>query len=298
MVSDTLLGRIADGAAAGLVPKTMAAAAASDDRAAEVTAAPTDAEVCVGFRAFGVKYGTFEAIKAVGLDIRRGCITAFMGPSGCGKSTLLRSINRMNDTIPEARFCGQVYLDGEPIYVPGVNIIRLRKRVGMVFQKPNPFPASIFENVAWGPRIHRLYKGPQLAEHVEKCLIRAGLWDEVKDKLRLNAMSLSGGQQQRLCIARALAVEPEILLMDEPCSALDPIATFHIEELMRSLVPDYTIVIVTHNIQQAARVSDYCAFFWVDENRCGRLVESGPTEQLFEAPRDERTERYLAGRMG
>jgi phosphate transport system ATP-binding protein len=204
----------------------------------------------------------------------------------------------MNDIIPEARFQGQLFLAGEPLYVPGVNLIRLRKRVGMVFQKPNPFPESIFENVAWGPRIHGLYRGYDLAQHVERCLHRAGLWDEVKDKLRLNAMSLSGGQQQRLCIARALAVEPEILLMDEPCSALDPIATYHIEELMRSLVPEFTIVIVTHNIQQAARVSDFAAFFWVDDNRTGNLVESGPTARLFEAPRDERTDRYLAGRMG
>jgi phosphate transport system ATP-binding protein len=234
----------------------------------------------------------------VNLQIPSGKIMAFMGPSGCGKSTLLRSINRMNDTIPEARFQGQLHLDGDPVYVPGVDVIRLRRRVGMVFQKPNPFPASVFQNVAWGPKIHGLYRGHALADHAEDCLRRAGLWDEVKDKLKMHAMSLSGGQQQRLCIARALAVEPEILLMDEPCSALDPIATYGIEDLMRSLVPDLTIIIVTHNIQQAARVSDLAGFFWVDDNRTGRLVEWGPTEGIFANPQDERTERYLSGRMG
>jgi len=253
---------------------------------------------CVRFEDFGVFYGPFQAVRDVSLAIPAGRITAFIGPSGCGKSTILRSINRMNDIIPEARFQGQVYLNGQPLYVAGVNLIALRKRVGMVFQKPNPFPASIFENVAWAPRVHGLYRGYDLAGHVEDCLRRAGLWEEVKDKLRMNAMSLSGGQQQRLCIARALAVEPEVLLMDEPCSALDPIATYRIEELMRALVPDYTLVIVTHNIQQAARVSDSAAFFWVDENRTGHLVESGPTETLFSAPEDERTERYITGRMG
>jgi len=253
---------------------------------------------CVQCEDFGVSYGAFLALKDVNLGIPAGKITAFMGPSGCGKSTLLRSINRMNDTIPSARFHGQMALHGEPIYVPGVNLIRLRKRVGMVFQKPNPFPESIFENVAWGPRVHRLYRGDALREHVESCLRRAGLWDEVKDKLRLNAMSLSGGQQQRLCIARALAVEPEVLLMDEPCSALDPIATFHIERLMATLVPDLTIIIVTHNMQQAGRVADHTAFFWIDEQRTGHLVEYGTTIDLLQNPQDERTERYLSGRMG
>ncbi len=256
------------------------------------------AEVCVRFEDFCVDYGTFRALEDVNMGIPGGQITAYIGPSGCGKSTLLRAINRMNDTIPNARFNGQVYLKGQPLYADGVNLIRLRKRVGMVFQKPNPFPASIFENVAWGPRIHRLYAKKQLAEHVDKCLARAGLLEEVKDKLSMNAMSLSGGQQQRLCIARALAVEPEVLLMDEPCSALDPIATCRIEELMNALVPDYTIVIVTHNIQQAARVSHYAGFFWIDESRTGRLVECGPTEKLFANPGDERTERYITGRMG
>lgn len=253
---------------------------------------------CIRFDDFGVFYGSFHAVRDVTLAIPAGQITALIGPSGCGKSTILRSINRMNDIIPEARFRGQVYLHEQPLYVAGVNLIALRKRVGMVFQKPNPFPASVFENVAWAPRVHGLYRGYELVGHVEDCLRRAGLWDEVKDKLRMNAMSLSGGQQQRLCIARALAVEPEVLLMDEPCSALDPLASYRIEELMRELVPDYTLVIVTHNIQQAARVSGRAAFFWVDENRTGHLVEAGPTERLFSAPEDERTERYITGRMG
>jgi phosphate transport system ATP-binding protein len=221
-----------------------------------------------------------------------------MGPSGCGKSTLLRSINRMNDRIPRVRFEGQIRLADEPLYAPGANLIRLRKRIGMVFQKPNPFAASIFENVAWGPRIHRMHRGRAMREHVQRCLTRAGLWDEVKDKLSMNAMSLSGGQQQRLCIARALAVEPEVLLMDEPCSALDPIATYHIEQLMRDLLPDYTIIIVTHNMQQAGRVSDRSAFFWMDEDRAGYLVEYGATEALFQRPENELTERYISGRMG
>jgi phosphate transport system ATP-binding protein len=272
-----------------------------DSMAAEQTGTTEAKDGCTGSiytTDFGVSYGRFLALTNVEIEIPAGKITAFMGPSGCGKSTLLRSINRMNDTIPSARFHGQMYLDGEPIYTPGVNLIRLRKQVGMVFQKPNPFPASIFENVAWGPRVHRLYKGNELADHVEDCLRRAGLWKEVKDKLRLNAMSLSGGQQQRLCIARALAVKPEVLLMDEPCSALDPIASYHIEELMTGLVPDLTIIIVTHNIQQAGRVSDQAAFFWIDESRTGRLVEYGPTADLFQNPKDERTERYISGRMG
>jgi phosphate transport system ATP-binding protein len=261
-------------------------------------AAEAEQRAEIAFENFGVSYGAFRALRDVTMSLPGGKITALMGPSGCGKSTLLRSINRMNDLIPEARFHGKLALAGEHIYAPGVNLLRLRKRVGMVFQKANPFPASIWDNVAWGPKIHGLYRGAALQSHVQSCLERAGLWEEVRGKLRLNAMSLSGGQQQRLCIARALAVEPEILLMDEPCSALDPIATFHIEELMRSLVPDFTIVIVTHNIQQAARVSDVAAFFWVDENRSGQLVEWGKTEQLFESPRDERTEGYLSGRAG
>jgi phosphate transport system ATP-binding protein len=269
------------------------------DAAAETDApsAPEE-EPCVRFDDFGLAYGSFQAIRDVCLGVPTGKITALMGPSGCGKSTLLRSINRMNDAIPEVRCSGQVYLTNGPIYVPGVNLIDLRKRIGMVFQKPNPFAASVFDNVAWGPRIHGLYRGSELAEHVEKCLRRVALWDEVSDKLRMNGMSLSGGQQQRLCIARALAVEPEILLMDEPCSALDPIATDRIEELMRGLVPEYTIVIVTHNMQQASRVSDHSAVFWVDEGRTGYVIETGPTQQLFMSPENQITERYLSGRVG
>lgn len=258
----------------------------------------TSTDTCISFEAFGVSYGRFCALDDVHMEIPDGKISAFMGPSGCGKSTLLRSINRMNDTIPEARFRGQLTIKGQPIYTPGVDVMRLRKRVGMVFQKPNPFPTSILENVAWGPRMHGLYRRSELSGHVEQCLTKAGLWDEVKDKLSMNAMSLSGGQQQRLCIARALAVEPEVLLMDEPCSALDPIASHHIEQLMQLLVPEYTIIIVTHNIQQAARVSDCTGFFWIDELRTGRLVEWGSTERIFQEPADERTERYISGRMG
>jgi len=261
-------------------------------------ACPTEEASCISCEDFGVSYGRFLALADVNLCIPPGQITAFIGPSGCGKSTLLRSMNRMNDTIPSASFHGHMRLLGDPIYVPGVNLIRLRKRVGMVFQKPNPFPASIYENVAWGPRMHHLYRHHALRDHVEHCLRRAGLWDEVKDKLRLNAMSLSGGQQQRLCIARALAVEPDVLLMDEPCSALDPIASYRIEELMKTLVPELTIVIVTHNMQQAGRVADNTAFFWIDDSRTGHLVEYGKTADLLQNPKDERTERYLSGRMG
>ncbi len=257
-----------------------------------------DTPTCINFTDFNVYYGRFHAVRDVSMSIPGGTIVAFMGPSGCGKSTILRSINRMNDTIPEARTSGELTVDGQQVYIPGVNVMQLRKKVGMVFQKPNPFPASVFENVAWGPRMHGLYRGRDLNDHIEECLHRAGLWDEVKDKLKMNAMSLSGGQQQRLCIARALAVEPSILLMDEPCSALDPLATYRIEDLMRDLVPEYTIVIVTHNMQQAARISQYAAFFWIDESRTGQLVEWAPTTQLFERPGDERTERYITGRMG
>jgi phosphate transport system ATP-binding protein len=269
-----------------------------------LSAAPPDAvpgaspAPALGFERFGVYYHRFRALKDVTVRMPAGQITAIMGPSGCGKSTLLRSINRMNDRIPRVRFEGQILIGQEPLYAPGTNLIRLRKRIGMVFQKPNPFAASIFDNVAWGPRVHRMHRGRAMREHVEGCLTRAGLWDEVKDKLSMNAMSLSGGQQQRLCIARALAVEPEVLLMDEPCSALDPITTYHIEQLMRELLPDYTIVIVTHNMQQAGRVSDASAFFWMDDDRAGYLVEYGTTERIFQRPENELTERYISGRMG
>ena len=243
-------------------------------------------------------YGGFQALKDISLDIPSCGITALIGPSGCGKSTALRIFNRMNDLIPIARVDGLAEFDGINIYDKSVDVVELRKRVGMVFQKPNPFPMSIFDNIAYGPRRHGIRKRQVLEEIVERSLRQAALWDEVKDKLDQSGLSISGGQQQRLCIARVLAVEPEVILMDEPCSALDPIATLKIEDLMRQLAPQYTIVIVTHNMQQAARVSDQTAFFMVDDNRSGHLVEYGPTGELFTNPRDKRTEDYITGRFG
>lgn len=243
-------------------------------------------------------YGDFLALSNLSVDIQERHITALIGPSGCGKSTFLRCLNRMNDTIPGARLTGQVLLDGEDIYASDMDVVALRRRVGMVFQRPNPFPQSIFDNVAFGPRVLGLDKGGSLAGMVEDSLRGADLWDEVKDDLAQDALSLSLGQQQRLCIARVIAVKPEVILMDEPCSALDPIATLRIEELMRTLQQKYTIVIVTHNMQQAARVSDYTGFFWVTENRSGILVEFGLTAQIFTTPRDKRTEDYITGRFG
>jgi phosphate transport system ATP-binding protein len=238
-------------------------------------------------------YGETTALLDVSLDIQEKQITALIGPSGCGKSTFLRCLNRMNDTIPGTRMEGRVLLDGQDIYAPGVNVVDLRRRVGMVFQRPNPFPQSIFDNVAFGPRVLGLHRGDRLAGIVEESLRGAALWDEVKDSLRQDALSLSLGQQQRLCIARAIAVKPEVILMDEPCSALDPIATLEIEELMRRLKADYSIVIVTHNMQQAARVSDWTGFFWL-----GELVEFGATEIIFTRPRQELTDDYITGRAG
>ncbi|MGI2336067.1 MAG: phosphate ABC transporter ATP-binding protein PstB [Dehalogenimonas sp.] len=243
-------------------------------------------------------YGNFQAIKDLSLDIPSCGITALIGPSGCGKSSALRIFNRMNDLIPIARMEGLAEFDGINIYDRSIDVVELRKRIGMVFQKPNPFPMSIFDNIAYGPRRHGIRKRPVLEEIVEQSLRQAALWDEVKDKLGQSGLSISGGQQQRLCIARVLAVEPEVILMDEPCSALDPIATLKIEDLMRQLSPQYTIVIVTHNMQQAARVSDQTAFFMVDEDRSGTLVEYGPTAELFTNPRDKRTEDYITGRFG
>lgn len=243
-------------------------------------------------------YGSFQALKDISLNIPSCGITALIGPSGCGKSTALRIFNRMNDLIPIARVEGLAEFDGINIYDKSVDVVELRKRVGMVFQKPNPFPMSIFDNIAYGPRRHGIRKRQVLEEIVERSLRQAALWDEVKDKLDQSGLSISGGQQQRLCIARVLAVEPEVILMDEPCSALDPIATLKIEDLMRQLAPQYTIVIVTHNMQQAARVSDQTAFFMVDDNRSGHLVEYGPTGELFTNPRDKRTEDYITGRFG
>ena len=245
-------------------------------------------------------YGSFQALRNIALDIPQCAITAIIGPSGCGKSSFLRIFNRMNDLITGARVEGQVELEGINIYDRSIDVVELRKRVGMVFQKPNPFPMSVFENVAFGPRRHERHGHNlgELEDIIERSLHQAALWDEVKDKLGQSALSLSGGQQQRLCIARVLAVEPEVILMDEPCSALDPVATLKIEELMRSLAENYTIVIVTHNMQQAARVSDMAAFLMMEEDRAGVLVEYGPTSELFTNPKDRRTEDYITGRFG
>jgi phosphate transport system ATP-binding protein len=243
-------------------------------------------------------YGTRLALQDVSMEVRERKITALIGPSGCGKSTFLRCLNRMNDTIAGARAAGSVLVDGRELYAPGTDVVELRKRVGMVFQRPNPFPQSIFDNVAFGPRVLGTARGGGLTEVVEKSLRSADLWDEVKESLRQDALSLSLGQQQRLCIARVIAVAPEVILMDEPCSALDPIATLRIEELMRTLTKRYTIVIVTHNMQQAARVSDWTGFFWLNEQRAGILAEFGDTQQVFTSPRDRRTEDYITGRFG
>lgn len=238
-------------------------------------------------------YGDFQALKGVSMDVAGCAITALIGPSGCGKSTFLRCLNRMNDLIPGVKVRGKITLDGTDIHDPTVDVVELRKKVGMVFQQPNPFPKSIFENVAYGPRIHGVRKKSELEDIVEESLRRAALWDEVKDDLHKSAMAISGGQQQRLCIARVLAVKPEVVLMDEPCSALDPISTQRIEELMESLKTDYTIIIVTHNMQQASRVSDYTGFFLM-----GELIEFGETKQIFTRPKDKRTEEYVTGRFG
>ena len=243
-------------------------------------------------------YGSFQALRNITLDMPECAITAVIGPSGCGKSSFLRIFDRMNDLITGARVEGSVQLDGIDIYDRCIDVVELRKRVGMVFQKPNPFPMSVFENVAFGPRRHGRNNRGELEGIVEKSLRQAALWDEVKDKLDQSAFDLSGGQQQRLCIARVLAVEPQVILMDEPCSALDPIATLKIEDLMRSLAVNYTIVIVTHNMQQAARVSDMAAFLMMEEDRAGILVEYGLTAELFTNPKDKRTEDYITGRFG
>jgi len=238
-------------------------------------------------------YGDFEALKKMSFSIPSNAVTALIGPSGCGKSSLLRCLNRMNDFILGVRTEGKIFMDGEDIYAPNMDVISLRRRVGMVFQRPNPFPLSIYDNVAYGPRIHGITDRRKLDEIVERSLKEAVLWDEVSDKLNLSAVALSGGQQQRLCIARAIAVRPEVLLMDEPTSALDPLATARIEDLVRRLKEHYTIVIVTHNMQQAARISDITAFLLM-----GELVEVGPTEVIFTAPADKRTEDYVTGRFG
>jgi phosphate transport system ATP-binding protein len=250
----------------------------------------------VELRDLNVFYGGFHAVRDVNVTMQQNQITALIGPSGCGKSTVLRCLNRMNDLIPSARITGEVLYHGQDIYAPGIDPVEVRRRIGMVFQKPNPFPKSIYDNVAWGAKING-YRG-NMDELVEKSLRQAALWDEVKDKLRQSGLSLSGGQQQRLCIARAIAIAPDIILMDEPCSALDPIATLRIEDLMHELKENYTIIIVTHNMQQAARVSDKTAFFSVTEDRTGYLVEFGDTAEIFTSPKNPRTEDYITGRMG
>ena len=260
--------------------------------------ASVNGEARMSTKNLSLYYGDFQALRDITLDIPENAITAVIGPSGCGKSTFLRLFNRMNDLITGVRVEGRVELDGVNIYDRDIDVVELRKKVGMVFQKPNPFPMSVFENVAFGPRRHGKNNRAELTDIVEKSLKQAALWDEVEDKLEQSALALSGGQQQRLCIARVLAVEPEVILMDEPCSALDPIATLRIEDLMRNLAENYTIVIVTHNMQQAARVSDMSAFFMMEEDRAGILVEYGPTAEIFTNPKDKRTEDYITGRFG
>ena len=254
--------------------------------------ADTPADVKIAIKDLNLYYGAFHALHGINLDIERGKITAFIGPSGCGKSTLLKTLNRMNDLIPDCRVEGSITLDGEDIY-GSMDVNLLRKRVGMVFQKPNPFPMSIYDNIAYGPRTHGIKNRAKLDEIVERSLRGAAIWDEVKDRLKKNALGLSGGQQQRLCIARTLAVEPEVILMDEPTSALDPISTSKIEDLAMELKKDYTIVMVTHNMQQAVRISDYTAFFLL-----GEVIEYSETEKMFSTPQDKRTEDYITGRFG
>jgi phosphate transport system ATP-binding protein len=249
-------------------------------------------------KGLGIYYGDFQAVTSVNMPIKRHKITAIIGPSGCGKSTLLRAFNRMNELSPGTRIEGEVLFEGENLYDPTVDPVEVRYRIGMVFQKPNPFPKSVYENIAWGARIHG-FKG-NMDELVESCLQQAALWDEVKDKLKQSGLALSGGQQQRLCIARALAVQPEVILMDEPASALDPIATLKIEELMQELKKNYTIVIVTHNMQQAARASDYTAMMMLTDRqtRSGTVIEYDETTRIFTNPKDKRTEDYVTGRFG
>ncbi len=275
----------------------MSPGASVEERHAEVKTAPSQEAAApaavLEARDLNLFYGSFQALKNVAVAIPPRTITAFIGPSGCGKSTILRTFNRMNDLIPGVKITGQVLLYGRDIYAPKTDLATLRKRVGMVFQRPNPFPISAFENVAYGPRVHHTARGSDLAGIVEKSLRATALWEDLKDKLDLPALALSPEQQQRLCISRLLAVEPEILLMDEPCSALDPIATARIEEMIQELRKTYSIVIVTHNMQQAARVSSVTAYFLL-----GEMVEFGPTGQIFTSPRDPRTEQYITGRFG
>jgi phosphate transport system ATP-binding protein len=251
----------------------------------------------ISIRNLSVYYRAFRTLADISLEIPANRITAIIGPSGCGKSTLLRSINRMTDLVSRARTRGKILLDNWNVLAPDTDVVEVRRRIGMVFQRPNPFPKSIFDNAAYGPRLYGVH-GMALEEIVEQSLRAAALWDEVKDKLRQSGLALSGGQQQRLCIARAIAVQPEVILMDEPASALDPVATLKIEELLQELKENYTIVIVTHNMQQAARVSDYTTFFTMGEDRAGYLVEHGPTTEIFTNPREKLTEDYITGRFG
>jgi phosphate transport system ATP-binding protein len=265
---------------------------------AQPLAHPQQAKHVLETKGLGIYYGDFQAVTNVNIPIRRHKITAIIGPSGCGKSTLLRAFNRMNELSPGTRIEGEVLFEGENLYDPAVDPVEVRYRIGMVFQKPNPFPKSVYENIAWGARIHG-FRG-KMDDLVESCLRQAALWDEVKDKLKQSGLALSGGQQQRLCIARALAVQPEVILMDEPASALDPIATLKIEELMQELKTNYTIVIVTHNMQQAARASDYTAMMMLTDNqtRSGTVIEYDDTKVMFTNPKDKRTEDYVTGRFG
>jgi phosphate transport system ATP-binding protein len=249
-------------------------------------------------RDLSVYYGKFKALADINITVQENKITAIIGPSGCGKSTLLRSFNRMNDLTPSAHMQGEILLDGVDVNLPGVDVVEVRRRVGMVFQRPNPFPKSIYDNVAYGPRLYGIRHKGDLDLLVEESLKKAALWEEVKDKLHQSGFSLSGGQQQRLCIARAIAVEPEVILMDEPAAALDPISTLRIEELMHDIVQDFTIIIVTHNMQQAARVSDFTAMMMIDDHRSGRMIEYGATHVIFTNPKDKRTEDYVTGRFG
>ncbi|HET7815907.1 MAG TPA: phosphate ABC transporter ATP-binding protein PstB [Candidatus Baltobacteraceae bacterium] len=259
----------------------------------DVSVPPKPVQAKLSVQSLDVYYGNFQAIKSASLEVPENHVTALIGPSGCGKSTFIRALNRMHDLTPNVRVDGQVTLDGEDIYDPNIDPVNIRHRIGMVFQRPNPFPKSIFENVVYGPKIHGVRGRKQLMEIAERSLRHAALWDEVKDRLDRSALDLSGGQQQRLCIARVLAVEPEVILMDEPASALDPIATSKIEDLIGELKKDYTVVIVTHSMQQAARISDFTAFFLM-----GELVEVGETRDIFFKPKDKRTEDYITGRYG
>jgi phosphate transport system ATP-binding protein len=259
---------------------------------------PGKLELKMAVESLDLFYGAFQALAGINLTIPDKKIIAIIGPSGCGKSTLLRSLNRMNDLTPNVRIEGKVFLDGHNIYEPNVDVVDVRRRVGMVFQRPNPFPKSIYDNIAYGPRLYGVRRRSLLDEIVETSLQKAALWEEVEDKLHQSALALSGGQQQRMCIARALAVEPEVILMDEPASALDPVATLKIEELMRQLKENYSIVVVTHNMQQAARVSDFTGMMMMRQDRSGELIEFNNTQKIFTQPDDPRTEDYITGRFG